>query len=80
MEDKKAEIFERRAVPLMAAVVLLGAATARPAYGYTDPGSGLLLWQMVGAAAVGSLFYVKRLLRWLSPKKKTEKDEGQREE
>jgi hypothetical protein len=53
------------------AAAVFGAAwllmVAIPAYGYTDPGSGLLLWQMVGAAVVGSLFYVKRLLGWLSP-------------
>jgi hypothetical protein len=27
---------------------------------YVDPGSGLLVWQMIVAAMVGSLFYVKR--------------------
>ena len=27
---------------------------------YVDPGSGQLLWQMLVAAAVGSLFYIKR--------------------
>lgn len=60
--------------------VWLGAALLlvlwQPAYGYTDPGSGLLLWQMVGAAFVGSLFYVKRLFGWLSPgRKKNGKEE-----
>lgn len=48
----------------------------QPAYGYTDPGSGLLLWQMVGAAFVGSLFYVRRLFGWLSVgRKKSGKDD-----
>lgn len=36
-----------------------------PAYGYTDPGTGLLMWQVIGAALVGSLFYLKRFLGWL---------------
>ncbi len=36
-----------------------------PAYGYTDPGTGLLMWQVIGAAFVGSLFYLKRFLGWL---------------
>jgi hypothetical protein len=27
---------------------------------YIDPGSGLLLWQMIVAAFVGILFYLKR--------------------
>lgn len=40
-------------------------ALTRPAYGYTDPGTGLLMWQVIGAALVGSLFYLKRFLGWL---------------
>jgi hypothetical protein len=27
---------------------------------YVDPGAGLLAWQVVGAAVVGALFYVKK--------------------
>jgi len=27
---------------------------------YIDPGSGLLAWQMVVAAAIGTLFYLKK--------------------
>ena len=27
---------------------------------YVDPGSGLLVWQMIVAAMVGTLFYVKK--------------------
>ena len=47
------------------ATVALLVAVVHPAYGYTDPGTGLLLWQVIGAAFVGSLFYVKRFLGWL---------------
>jgi hypothetical protein len=28
---------------------------------YIDPGSGLLVWQMIAAAVVGCLFYVKKI-------------------
>jgi hypothetical protein len=28
--------------------------------GYVDPGSGLLIWQMIGAAFVGLIFYFKK--------------------
>lgn len=28
---------------------------------YVDPGSGLLVWQMIVAAMVGTLFYVKKI-------------------
>lgn len=27
---------------------------------YIDPGSGLLVWQMIVAAMVGALFYIKK--------------------
>ena len=28
---------------------------------YVDPGSGLLLWQMIAAAVVGCFFYLKKV-------------------
>ena len=34
---------------------------------YTDPGSGLLLWQILAAAGVGYLFHLRRFLRRLLP-------------
>jgi hypothetical protein len=49
---------------LLATVALL-LVVVHPAYGYTDPGTGLMLWQVIGAAFVGSLFYLKRFLGWL---------------
>ncbi len=33
--------------------------------GYIDPGSGLLVWQMVVAAFVGLVFYLKRTRDWI---------------
>jgi hypothetical protein len=32
----------------------------RDACGYTDPGTGALVWQMVGAAFVGGMFHFRR--------------------
>jgi hypothetical protein len=37
---------------------------AAPLYAYADPGSGLLIWQMLLAGVAGALFYLRRLLRW----------------
>lgn len=31
------------------------------AVGYIDPGSGLLLWQIIAAVCVGVLFYIKKV-------------------
>ena len=39
--------------------------SARDAHAYTDPGSGVLLWQMGVAAVLGALFYVRRATKWL---------------
>ena len=30
---------------------------------YADPGSGILIWQMLLAGIAGALFYLRRLLR-----------------
>ena len=32
---------------------------------YIDPGLGALLWQMIVAAFVGFLFYLKKTRRWI---------------
>lgn len=33
-----------------------------PAYSYADPGSGVLIYQIIAAAAVSAVFYVRKLL------------------
>lgn len=45
------------------------------AYAYTDPGSGMLLWQMLVSAAVGGLFYFRKTISALREKFKSNKDE-----
>jgi hypothetical protein len=42
--------------------LLLIGALPEYVYGYTDPGSGALALQMLAAAAVGVIFYFRRLL------------------
>lgn len=36
-----------------------------PAYAYTDPGAGLLLWQLLGSFFVGLLFYTKKIVKFI---------------
>ncbi len=36
---------------------------------YADPGSGALLWQLLGAFFFGLLFYVRRFAAWIRPHK-----------
>lgn len=37
----------------------------RPAYGYVDPGSSLVMFQSVSAVVTGALFYFRRRLKAL---------------
>lgn len=52
------------AVVSMELVVLLAALT-KPAYGYVDPGSGLLAVQLGGSMLAGGLFVLRSKLRRL---------------
>ena len=40
-------------------------ATAQPAYGYIDPGSGLFLFQVLGSTLAGAAFLVRKRIRQL---------------
>ncbi len=42
--------------------------SARQAAAYTDPGSGALLLQILGGAAVGCLFYLRKILGFFGRK------------
>jgi hypothetical protein len=50
-------------------------AAERPAYAYTDPGTGALIWQMVAAAFVGVVFYLRRFTTWLRFSRKRNPDQ-----
>lgn len=51
---------------LIAALILCVA----PAYSYADPGSSILVYQIIAAAAVSALFYVRKLLFFFRRKRK----------
>ncbi|HLY41242.1 MAG TPA: hypothetical protein VKR52_08505 [Terracidiphilus sp.] len=53
--------FYRVCVALWLFVVIC--ITARPAYAYVDPGSGLFLLQVVGSTLVGIPFLIRRRIR-----------------
>lgn len=42
------------------AALLFVLATERPAHAYTDPGSGMLIWQGLVAAFLGASFYFRK--------------------
>jgi hypothetical protein len=47
----------------------------RPAYGYVDPGSSLVIFQSVSAFVTGALFYFRRRLKALFIRPRTESEE-----
>src|SRR3954468_2774128 len=56
----------------MFAVLLFMVAAERPAHAYTDPGSGMLIWQGVVAAFLGASFYFRKFFYKLFGKKPTD--------
>lgn len=61
-------------------LAILLMAFAKPAYGYVDPGSGLLAIQVGGSMLAGALFVlrtkIRKLLRMGPPEAKPEADPG----
>jgi hypothetical protein len=56
-----ATLARRAPLRLLSAFALVGC-MVRPAAAYTDPGSGLLLWQALGAFLAGGVFYFRSRL------------------
>lgn len=48
-----------------ALIFFLALTLERPAYGYTDPGSAILVFQSLSAVITGSLFYFRKRLKKL---------------
>jgi hypothetical protein len=61
------------------ALILLGASLLfeRPAYGYADPGTGLLAIQAVGSALVGVGWYLRKKIYTLFHRSASVKAESQ---
>lgn len=72
-------IIRRPLIAVLASieVVVLLAALARPAWGYVDPGSGLLAMQVGGSMLAGGLFILRSKIRKLFGLSAVAKDEAQ---
>lgn len=80
-------IARRTALTVFASVelLILLATLAKPAYGYVDPGSGLLAVQVGGSMLAGGLFILRSKLRRLfgggsAPSQKIEPDKSASDE
>ncbi len=60
----------RNAIRISLLTVLLLLMAEREARAYTDPGSGMLIWQMLVAGFVGGMFYLRKFTSKLRLKKK----------
>jgi hypothetical protein len=64
----------KRVMPTLALLLLFSFATETEARAYTDPGTGVMIWQMLAAGFVGALFYFRKFASWFKTKKKDTKD------
>ena len=58
---------------LMFLMVLI--VTEGTAHAYVDPGTGSMLWQVLFAAGVGTLFYVRKVFVWVGSLRKRKKSD-----
>ncbi|MGH9601923.1 MAG: hypothetical protein ACRD24_05990 [Terriglobales bacterium] len=75
--DEEASISVSHSPRLLAWALLFVFVAGEHAYAYTDPGSGMLLWQGLMATLVGAGFYFRKAFFRLLPRKKTEESEKQ---
>ena len=77
MESALWHRFSKLRAPLSAGLTLLALllATETEASAYTDPGTGMLIWQMLMAALVGVAFYFRKILSWFRSGKPASKED-----
>ena len=67
---------------LLAVTVIALIFVERPLEAYADPGSGLLVWQLLGAVVIGAVYQVRRMFqklrgdRFLGRKEQNQSTEG----
>jgi hypothetical protein len=66
----KNKILSAEPIPAPLRAVALLSVVLMPAYSYADPGSGVLLYQLLAGAFVGGLFYFRKLIVFLSPNRR----------
>ena len=66
-----------RRLATLASVAVFILLSEAPAFAYTDPGSGMLLWQGLMAAFVGAGFYFRKFLFRLLPHRKKSEEPKQ---
>ena len=62
----------RFSVSLLVIIILI----EDTAHAYIDPGTGSMLWQLLFAAGVGSLFYLRKAIAWVGKLRERRKADG----
>jgi Kef-type K+ transport system membrane component KefB len=73
-QRKALHIMEQAIGVLVLAITIL-TATEKPAYAYTDPGSGALIWQIAVSLLIGVAYYLRKFITRLFGKRDKAKDE-----
>ena len=77
----KKRCLSTNAAKLLAVTLIALVFVERPLEAYADPGSGLLMWQLLGAVILGAAYQVRRAvqkLRGLTVTAKSHTGEGAR--
>jgi hypothetical protein len=61
----KKSYISSNAAELLAITIITLIFVERPLQAYADPGSGLLMWQLLGAVILGAGYQARRLVRKL---------------
>lgn len=65
--------FSRRVFVFLLMILMLAEGRAQA---YIDPGTGSMLWQLLFAAGVGSLFYLRKAVAWVGRLRERRKTDG----
>jgi hypothetical protein len=64
MADKG--FMARSSCGLLGIAIVLVLLVPPAASAYTDPGTGAMIWQLLMGAGLGALFYLRRIINWIS--------------
>ena len=65
MSKEGKEQMKALSTRFLAILLMMFILTEGRAHAYVDPGTGSMLWQVLFAAGVGTLFYVRRVFAWM---------------
>ena len=62
-------IFEQGETLMVFTVVILTLGLTMPAAAYTDPGTGIMMWQLLTAALAAVMFKLRAIVTWVQKRR-----------